>query len=293
MNGDPNLAPVLGVVGIVVAPLALGLVLGLDRQATAAMQLRVGPPVLQPLYDMTKLLAKASPATDRLQAGLLAAHAVLAAGALAIALAGGDLLVSSLVLGAAQLLFILAAGAVESPYSQVGAMREIVLMVAIEPLLLLAVLTYAVAAGSFSAAEVAAAPPPLLVAPSLGLTLAVVLAATLRKSPFDLASSHHAHQELVKGSTTEMAGRWLALAELGHWYQVTFVLLLVLLAAARDPVIAVALLGATYAAVVVADNAIPRATWRTALAVAWGVGGGAAILALATARLAVGGGLLP
>lgn len=291
MTVDRLLPLLVAVIGTVIVPVAMGLALGLDRQATAAVQLRAGPPVLQPLYDLTKLFAKASPATDRWSAGLLVVHVILAAGAFAGALAGGDLLVAALVLGAARIAFILAAGAVESPYAQVGAMREVVLLVAFEPLLLLSVLTYAIAAGTFQTAGIAAAQPPVLAAPTLGITLAVTLAAALRKSPFDLASSDHAHQELVKGSTTEMAGRWLALAELGHWYEVALVVLLILLAAFRIPVVALGLLLLAWVFVIVADNALPRATWRMTLGIAWGLGGTAAVIALATARLATGAGI--
>ncbi len=281
----------LALAATLLAPIGVGLIMGVDRKATAAIQLRIGPPLLQPLYDLTKLFAKASPASDRLAAGLLVAQVVLAAGALAIVFLGGDLLVAVLVLGVAQIAFILAASAVESPYAQLGASREVVLLVAIEPLLVLAVLAYAQATGSFSVPAIAGADPPVFVAPTLGLTLGVVLAATLRKSPFDLASSHHAHQELVKGSTTEMAGRWLALAELGHWYEAAFVLAVVWLAAFRLPLLAFALLAGTYLVVVLADNAMPRGTWRAALLTAWGIGGGGALVALLTARLASGGGL--
>jgi ech hydrogenase subunit B len=287
------IAPLLsiGLVAIATlgAPLGIGVLLGIDRRATAAIQLRAGPPLLQPLYDVTKLLAKTSPATDRVSAGLVVAQLVLAAGALAIVVAGGDLLVAVLVIGVAQIAFVLAAAAVESPYAQLGASREIVLMVAIEPLLILAVLAYGQTVGSFAVPAIAAASPPVLAVPSLGLTLGVVLAAALRKSPFDLASSEGAHQELVKGSTTEMAGRWLALAELGHWYEAAVVLAVVWLCAARLPILAAGIVAATYAAVVMVDNAVPRVTWRTALIAAWGIGGGGALVALATALVAAGG----
>jgi formate hydrogenlyase subunit 4 len=239
------------------------------------------------LYDLTKLLAKTSPPSDRAVAALLVAHLVLAAGALVMVLGGGDLLAAVLVLGAAQVLFVLAAASVESPYAQLGASRELILLVAMEPLLVLVVIAYALLAGSFSAAAVAGVPTIVAISlPTLGVTLAVLLAATLRKSPFDLASSHHAHQELVKGSTTEMAGRWLALAELGHWYEAALILVLIGLAAARQPVLALALVGLTYGTVIVVDNTLPRATWRGALGVAWGIGGVAAMVAVAMARLA-------
>lgn len=293
MIGIDPFAIAVAVGGTLLAPVGVGLLLGVDRIASAAMQLRAGPPLLQPLYDLTKLLAKASPAPDRVAAALLAGHLVLAAGALALALSGGDLLAAVLVLGAAQVLFILAAGTVESPYAQLGASRELVVLVATEPLLILVVAAYASVAGSFSTAAIAAGPPLVFALPTLGVTLAVLLAAALRKSPFDLATAHHAHQELVKGSTTEMAGRWLALAELGHWYEVALVLTLVVLAAIRLPPVAALLVGAAYVAVIVADNTVPRATWRTALVTAWGLGGTAAIIGLLAVRLAPSAGVAP
>lgn len=284
MTGPGLVGLVLVLAATLAAPLSVGLLMGLDRRLTASIQLRVGPPVLQPWYDLTKLVAKRALPVDRLAAGLLAAHCVLATGALALLLAGGDLIVAVIVLGAAQALFILAAGAVESPYAQLGVSRELVLLLVSEPLLLLIVIAYGTVAGSFSAAAVAAAPPPVFALPTLGLTLGVLLAITLRKSPFDLASSHHAHQELVKGSTTEMAGPWLALAELGHWCEAAFTIALIALAAAQAPLVAAGLVAATYLAAILADNTLPRGTWRAVLALGWGIGGTGAIVALASGR---------
>ena len=289
MTGLHPIVLIAGLAAAALAPVAVGILLGIDRRVTAAMQLRVGPPVLQALYDVTKLAAKESRPVDRVSAGLLVAHVVMAFGALAIVLAGGDLIVAVLVLGAAQVLFILAAAAVESPYAQLGAFREVVLLLAGEPLLLLVAVAYGSVAGSFSSAAVAAASPPVLALPTLGLTLGVLLAIALRKSPFDLASSHHAHQELVKGSTTEMAGPWLALAELGHWFETAMVLALIALASLQQPLVALVLVVATYALVLVVDNTFPRATWRAALAMAWVVGGGGAVVALVGSAALTGG----
>lgn len=279
------------VIGLtLVAPFGISILLGIDRRVSASMQLRIGPPVLQPWYDLTKLVSKRTVPGDRLAAGLLAAQVVVAAGALGMLLAGGDLVVAILVLGVARVLFILAAGAVESPFAQLGVAREIILLLLAEPLMLLVAIAYGTVAGSFSAAAIAAAEPPALALPTLGLTLGVLLAVALRKSPFDIATSHHAHQELVKGSTTEMAGPWLALAELGHWFETAFVLVLIGLGAAAIPPLAVGLIAATYLVAIVVDNAMPRATWRAALAVGWGAGGAAAIVALIGSRLVASGG---
>ncbi len=283
--------PTLLVLAVTFAsPLGIGLLMGLDRKVTASIQLRIGPPLLQPLYDLTKLLAKRANPADRLAAGLLSAQVVMAAGAVALLFAGADLVVAVLIFGVARVLFILAAGAVESPFAQLGVGREIILLVIAEPLMLLAAVAYGTVAGSFSVAAIAAAEPPALALPTLGLTLGVLLAIALRKSPFDIATSHHAHQELVKGSTTEMAGPWLALAELGHWFEIAFVVVFIALAAARLPILAVGLIAATYAMTIVVDNTLPRATWRAALAVGWGLGGAAVIVALVLSQLLRAGG---
>jgi ech hydrogenase subunit B len=278
-------------VAALVAPIGVGLALGVDRQVTAAIQRRIGPPVLQPLYDVTKLIGKLSLPADRLMAGLLIAQLGLSAAALVMLALGGDLIVAILLLGAGHVMFLLAAASVESPYAQIGASRELVLLVAREPLLLLVALAYTQAAGSSSSGAMLANGPILLQLPTLGVTLAVLLGIALRKSPWDLATSHHGHQELVKGSTTEMAGPFLALGELSHWYEVAFILVVIFLVAGTALWLGLILAVLSYATVLVLDNSVPRATWRVALATAWGIGGIAAIIAVVTAAL--GGGMLP
>ena len=271
------------------APLAVGVVLGVDRQLNAALQRRLGPPLLQPWYDLTKLVGKVALPADRVMAGLLIVQAGLAVTALVLVATGGDLVVAVLVLGASHVMYVLAASSVESPYAQMGASREIVLLVARDPLLLLAVIVYAQAAGSSLVRDIVAHDPLLLQLPTLGITCAVLLGIALRKSPWDIASSHHGHQELVKGSTTEMAGRWLAAAELGHWYEVAFIVVLIWLAAGSLIPLGALLLAGAWAVVLLVDNAVPRATWRGALGLAWGIGGFGAIAALVMVALAGGG----
>jgi ech hydrogenase subunit B len=281
----------LGVMALL-APIGVGIVLGVDRQVTAAIQRRAGPPLLQPLYDLTKLVGKLSVPADRLMSGLLVMQLGFSAMALVMVAVGADLVVAILLLGAGHVMFLLAAASVESPYAQLGASRELVLLVAREPLLLLAALAYTQATGSSSAGAILASGPILLKLPTLGITLAVLLGIALQKSPWDLATSHHGHQELVKGSTTEMAGPFLAIGELSHWYEVAFILTVILLVAGTALWLGLILVGLAYAAVLIVDNAVPRATWRVALATAWGIGGLAAFVAMLTAALD-GGGIVP
>ena len=48
----------LATIAVILAPVVGGLVAGLDRKVTAWLQSRVGPPVLQPFYDVFKLMGK-------------------------------------------------------------------------------------------------------------------------------------------------------------------------------------------------------------------------------------------
>ena len=43
---------------LILAPLAGGLLAGIDRKISARMQGRFGPPILQPFYDFFKLMEK-------------------------------------------------------------------------------------------------------------------------------------------------------------------------------------------------------------------------------------------
>ena len=52
---------------LILAPLAGGLLAGLDRKLSARMQRRVGPPILQPFYDVLKLFEKEKQTVTKVQ----------------------------------------------------------------------------------------------------------------------------------------------------------------------------------------------------------------------------------
>ena len=63
-----NVAAVVSVVAyLLLAPLFGGLLAGADRRITARMQGRVGPPLLQPFYDVLKLREKEDIIVNRVQ----------------------------------------------------------------------------------------------------------------------------------------------------------------------------------------------------------------------------------
>ena len=101
-----------------------------------------------------------------------------------------------------------------------GASREMMQMMAYEPLTLLIAVGFYLATGSFLVSEIITSPiSPALFMPGMLLGFLFITAIKLRKSPFDLSTSHHAHQEMVKGLTTEMAGPTLAIMEIAEYYE--------------------------------------------------------------------------
>jgi len=61
-----------------------------------------------------------------------------------------------------------------------------------------------------------------------------ILTIKFRKSPFDLSISHHAHQEIVRGLTTEFSGR-AGPYRISHWYENVLLLGIVYLFFAFNP----------------------------------------------------------
>ncbi|MGE4552228.1 MAG: NADH-quinone oxidoreductase subunit H [Desulfovibrionaceae bacterium] len=262
-----------GLAGLVLAPAAGALAQGLDRRLTARLQRRMGPPLLQPVYDLAKLWGK-QPQRSGAWIGLCA-WGCLAGSALASMLffAGQDLLLVMLVQAAGAVFLVLGAMSAPSPYSRTGAQREVMLMLAYEPVLLLVAACLGLGAGGFTAADVLAAPEALL--PRLPLAFAALLVALtvkLRKSPFDAAASAHAHQELVRGVYTEYSGPHLALVELAHCFDTALLLGLCGLFWATSWWAMVLLAALALVAEIAVDNACARLTWRAALASAWGAG---------------------
>ena len=117
----------------VLTPVVGCLLAGLDRKLSARMQGRVGPPILQPYYDLRKLLEKDRAAVNNVEGTYITCALVFAIVAGGIFFGGGNLLLSVFVLTLSSLFFILAAYCTRSPYSEVGAAREALQIMAEEP----------------------------------------------------------------------------------------------------------------------------------------------------------------
>ena len=149
------LTTLIGTLLFAVAGPVIGCLLaGLDRIISARMQGRVGPPLLQPYYDVRKLFEKERVSVNSVEGVYVACALLFALIAGGIFYSGGNLLLCVFVITLSSLFFIMAAYSTRSPYAEVGAARETLQVMSYEPMVLLMAVAFFQAAGSFDVAEV-------------------------------------------------------------------------------------------------------------------------------------------
>jgi formate hydrogenlyase subunit 4 len=125
-------------------------------------------------------------------------------------------------------------------------------------------------AGSFKVADLVLQQKPLILyLPGVFVGFLYILTIKFRKSPFDLSMSHHAHQEIVRGITTEFSGPALALIEITHWYENVLLLGMVYLFFGFNPWIAMVVTVATFLFEIFIDMNYARFKWQLTLASSW------------------------
>ena len=258
---------------VVLAPIIGGLLFGIDRRITARLQGRFGPPILQPFYDFFKLLGKESIAVSKMQFVWIYSYLVLMIASLICLVLQSDFFVLVFLLGFAGVSLVLGGFSTKSPYSHFGANRELLQILAYEPVLLLLAIGIYAQNGTFLISTILSRQEPLLLSlwPLFIATL-YVLTIKMRKSPFDISTSHHAHQEIVKGITTEYSGPYLALYHLAEWYEIVLVLGVIVLFWANPIWIGLLIAFAAFLLELVVDNITARMTARWMVRLSWSVG---------------------
>lgn len=261
---------------IVLAPFLGGLLAGVDLKITARMQGRQGPPILQPFYDVMKLLRKEPAIVNHAETFLVIMFLLFMMATGVIFFSGGDLLLVIFALTLSSIFLLMAAYSTNSPYSNLGADRELLAMMTYEPMVLFTAMGFYLADKSFSVGSIAMSEiPPIIYLPGIFVGFVFILSFKFRKSPFDISTSHHAHQELVSGLTTEFSGPTLAVVEITHWYEnimlLGFVYLFFSWKAAFSPAIAVAVCLVVYFLEILMDNSFARVRWKWALKTVWAV----------------------
>lgn len=205
---------------LLLAPLCQGVL----RKVTARIQSRQGPPLWQPYYDLLKLLDKEdiesgqSPPMQRFAAYLSLATVLTLAGLVPMGFAAplngaGDMILLIYLLTLGGVCTLLAGLAAGSTYALIGISREMMAMIALEPLLAIALTVGAIHTHSFRLAAVlngsvyAAGAVPWSGLIMLGVIL-LSFQAFVQRVPFDMAE---AETELMEGPLMEYSGPKLAL----------------------------------------------------------------------------------
>ena len=197
-----------------------------DRKVTAMVQMRVGPPLLQPLYDIRKLFIKETCVPEGGAIGLFLVAPLI--GFAGVTLASmilwrtlldveatfvGDLIVLIYLLMMPALGVVLGSFASRNPLASLGGSREVKLMIAYELPLVLAVLVPVIQANSIRLGDLVAAPSPAgTVSGILALLVGITcMQAKLTIVPFDMPE---AETELSGGVFMEYSGPPLAMFKL-------------------------------------------------------------------------------
>jgi formate hydrogenlyase subunit 4 len=217
-------AIIFGVINVVLALGLAPLFEGILRKITARIQSRQGPPLMQPYFDLLKLLGKEdiesgqSPMMQRFAAflslaTLLTVSVQIPIGGQAPLGAQSDVILLIYLLTLSGISTLLAALAAGSTYSLVGMSREMMAMMTLEPLLAIAIVIGAVHTGSLRLDNVLNGSVyiselfPLAGLIILGIIL-FALQAFVGRMPFDTAE---AETEIMEGPVIEYSGPKLAL----------------------------------------------------------------------------------
>ena len=273
---------------LILAPFLGGLLDGVDRIISARMQRRKGPGLLQPFYDLGKLFSKEMIAVNNVQLLLNLSYLVILMIAGCMLFYGADLLMVLFILSTADMFLIMAASSDSSPYANMGASREMLQMMAYEPPALLIAVGFYLTTGSFQVSDIIRADTSaVLWMPGLLVGFMFTAAIKFRKSPFDLSTSHHAHQEMVKGLTTEMSGTTLAIMNIAEYYEMVLLLGIFCLFFINSTwwswIVAILICAVIFFMEMLWDNASARVKWKTLLYSCWVVtlvAGGVNILIL-------------
>lgn len=255
---------------ILLAPVAGGLLAGLDRIVSARMQGRKGPSIFQSFYDVLKLFQKDNPVVTPSQNFYITCFLIFMIFTGILFFTGQDLLLTVFSSTLAGIFFVLAGYSTYSPYSFIGSERELIAMMSYEPMVILSAIGMYMVTGSFAIGDIIAFPHPVAFSiPCVFLGYLFILTIRMRKSPFDVSMSHHAHQEVVSGITTEFTGKTLAMIELGHWYENIFLLGTVYLFFASNPVLGIFMALAVYFLEIFIDNTNARVKWPVIFKSSW------------------------
>ncbi len=191
---------------------------GYSRRLRAALQYRAGPPLLQTWYDLRSLFGMGSNAPTKSLSFTLAPCMALSAAVLAATLLpygqtppvtfSWDVFVLIYCLSMVSVALILAGFSVSNPYANIGANREMMLALTLEPVLGIVLAVLALNSSSLSTLGIT---HHLRLRPSLLLIIPALLYVAYAESAFIPLDIAEAETEILEGPLVEYSGVLLGL----------------------------------------------------------------------------------
>jgi hydrogenase-4 component C len=294
---------VIGLLQALLVLLLAPLFSGFSRVMRAKMHSRHGPTIYQNYRDLAKLMKRQEVVSEQAGWVFRATPYIIMVCMLLVALIipiftaqspfgwVGDLILVIYLFALSRFFFSLAGLETGSTFGGIGARREQLLSVLIEPVMLLVLFVMALLAGSTNlgtiSSKIASGQVPFYTSVWLGmLAFAFASFVEMGKLPFDLAE---AEQELQEGPLTEFSGRSLAMLKWGiYMKQVVLVALFLAVflpfGSMTTPTIPAILLAIVvfllkvalfYFIVAILENAMARVRFLKASAVTWAALGAA------------------
>lgn len=202
---------------IILSPLLEGII----RKTKALVQSRIGPPLIQPYYDLLKLFGKEEITSSD---NILFKYTPLICFSVTLLLAlltpfgitaplniAGDTIVFIYLLTLGTVMIMMGGVSSENPYAVIGSAREMMMVLTVEPVIVIALITAGIKAGSLSFADMVAwqVNHGLSVSMAItGIALFLAILTQLAKLPFDIVE---AETEIMGGPFIEQSGPRLAL----------------------------------------------------------------------------------
>jgi len=193
------------------------------RKVSARVQWRVGPPLLQPLYDVIKLMGKETLIPQKAQRAVFFAAPLIGLAAVLLLstmlwritidpkmIFVGDIIVAIYLMVLPSLALIFGSSASASPHASIGTSREMKLVMGYElPLVLAFIVVIIKSGGQLSLAAIAQQAPALSISGMLAFLVSLLcIQAKLGFVPFDIAE---AETEVASGILIEYSGALLAI----------------------------------------------------------------------------------
>ncbi|MGM0623679.1 MAG: NADH-quinone oxidoreductase subunit H [Campylobacterota bacterium] len=243
------------IVLLLLAPIIGGLIQGLERVVRARMQRRIGPPLLQPFYDMFKLLDKRAMIVNNLHTLFAIMHFVTLYVVVFMVIYEQNLLYIIFLHLLATAFLVIAGYSVRSIYSHIGSNRELLVLFVYEPILILLAVSFYLQNGSFMISDIFQNSANILHFLPLFFSLLIVAMIKLSKSPFDIA---HAHQEIIGGVEIEYSGIFYEFLYMAKWLEYFFIFSLFWLLCSGEVIASSLLCAVVFLIINLIDNATAR-----------------------------------